>query len=111
MVQVVQRQRTVSRGVYLGCFVMSLIGGGFGTLFALFILALARMSRWLWLLPWAALDLSCLMLYAAYTDTTLFGPIWTLWILVFWPGPTIFFLVRSVRTKRAELLVDALEAS
>jgi hypothetical protein len=102
MGQVVRRQRTVPRNVYLGCFVMSLLGAGFGTLFALFILALAKMSRWLWLVAWAALDLSCLMLYTAYTDPALFGPMWTLWILLFWPGPAVFFLVRTVESRRAE---------
>ena len=102
VVQLVQRQRMVPRGVYLGCFVMSLIGGGFGTLFALFILALAKMSRWLWLLAWAAFDLSCLMVYMTYNDPTPFGAMWALWVLAFWLGPTFFFLVQTQRSKRAE---------
>ena len=81
---------------------MSLIGGGFGTLFALFISALAKMSRWLWLLAWVAFDLSCLMVYMTYNDPTPFGAMWALWVLAFWLGPTIFFLVQTLRSKRAE---------
>jgi uncharacterized membrane protein YGL010W len=90
---------------YAAYFLVSLIGFGFLTPFALAGAAVESMSMWLWYVAVATFDLAMVLLLVAWTvpffghraHPALFDTMAAVWVIGLWLGPTVAFLVLARR--------------